>query len=578
MKQLSVNKLLALVLLGFIMLGVVLGFPPPPPIEPNPTPVPDTTITASITSTDTPTPGTDTTVTASVTSEAETGTPTTVTETVSHAPETSTPVTNTTHVPTFTGICLTDVVNVGFLRENIEHKFYNFPKFNDWCSNNILYSFSGRNAGSKMEIKINQEDVKSIFIMTSVSSKKNPPYDYDPIKGGPVAKITYTYKNGTIGTMDLIPGRHVAHWNYQVESSGFVRAMPDFTYPVWNGLDDRKINAAQILITMLDPAKINGQIINLEQNPLISIEIEAIDHPDLYLDMYGLMVSDQTTDEIRSSTPQLHNFEPICLNRLSDDDEQDENHRLHINNSRQITRSINYSTLILKDNDYHRDVLGTCEPVIPSLVLPDNLIRPTSDNHFIPRIPIIINKTIYETRPPSNSFEISGEPELDLLFNQLDSSRTIKRIHFLLSVRNACNPDSGINTRIGMIKLKYQDQEYDPIYLELGQNVRQGRSGIEKCDIGGVDRRITPNSNLFLYSIPLVAQKTEDTGGQSVALWADVISIPVEGIPANTPFEVVITDLTKPKRNVSADPDSRDTVEYSDTYLVLYGVTLEYAE
>ncbi len=571
MKKYSTKQLLhVLLMVGLLTVlfagGIIWIIINPPNTPP--------TATASITSTDTPTPGTDTTVTASVTSEAETGTPTTVTETVSHDPETSTPVTNTTHAPTFTGICFNDIINEGFLSD-IDQKFYDFPRFDDWCSKDIQYYFSGRDAGSKIKIKVKQsdfnlEDVKSIFIMASVSSKSNPPYNYDPIKGGPVAKITYIYKDGKTGIMDLIPGYNVAHWDYHVESSGFVRTTYDYTYRVWNGLNSRKTNAAQVLITMLDPARTNEEFINLEQNPLIGIEIEAIEHRDLYIDIYGLMISDRDINEFKGEPVEKNKFNSICLGQAS----------ILSVTPNGTSRYINSNNLILKNNDYYKNFLMNCKPIISSLILPEELIRPSSDNGAIPRIPLTIGSTIYETRPPSDSLEISEEiePELELSFNQFDPSRRISKIHLLLSVRNACNPNASIDPRIGMIQLKYSGQEFSTTYLELGKNVRQGRSGIGNCDFGGVDRRFLSNTNSFLYSIPLFAKKTVDTGGQSVALWADVISIPVEGIPANTPFEVVITDLTKPERNESADPDSRDTVEYSDTYLVLYGVTLEYAE
>ncbi|MEI6179587.1 MAG: hypothetical protein WCP31_02435, partial [Chloroflexales bacterium] len=506
-----------------------------------------------------------------------TPTPTpTITPTPTFTPTTPTTTPASVGEADYLGICLTgntDVSFKGFQPSKIGNRYYEFPAFTNWCSAKIEDIYTASTEPATMTVNLaNYGDVKSLFLMATISESGV----YDPQNPVTVAIVTYIYEHGETAQKTIVPGRNIAHWDYDLSP---LRVNQGTAYRIWSGLSKDYVKAAQVLVIVLDPAHPDNGERDLNRNKLKGIVITRPESTTsvFMLDLYGLAVSKQPITE--TSSPA--NSKPICLAPNAPN--------ASVEVLGDYGRIQDYPVVIDTMRDYYAQRNNPCKPEsqIPFVDdLPDNLLDPSWINNRPQDKPsirtrFILGPHIYESRPVTKGspadYPEGVEPKITIT---LTTSEQLAWVHLALSARNVC---SGGRLKLGNIQI-YDNENKPvldpPIDLIVGTNIRQGRTGTTECKIPfktGKDARLLgvhPSSDI--PGIPLAAKPSIDTHDEPVALWVDVISIQIP-LEVGAIKRIVLTDTTRPERNESGgDPDdSRDTVDFTDPYLVLYGVTIE---
>lgn len=480
--------------------------------------------------------------------------------------------------PKYDGICLTSnpydsrvSVGAGFEVITTTDRYPGFPTFSSpspWCGTDYFLTTNFPTATIKIDSLVRPDfTIRSLFLMATISGNSTDLRD--------IAKITYTYNDGKQSYVRITPGTNIANSDYHQSP---LRVNQDKAYRIWSGLSADG-HGAQVLVLVLDLQESDGTVsVNLDENPLSSIQIERLTSP-FSLDLYGLVVSNLTTEQIQQEIQQGKNtaLKPLCFG----DSQPDATVQMRFG------REWNYSDVVNTELDYYYvQYPEGCHPIYSVNNIPDKLLA-DSENPLI-RIPFILGPKIYESRPKIRRGNYPSAPTMTIT---ISNPQKLAWVYLALSGRNLCNPLMSDDARsqfpnLGSIQLyseqddvseSEQDNVSKPVLETLitMENIGQGRSGISgvtSCPVhdehGQVeDGRTIPGNSSF----PLASRKTVDTVYQQVALWVNVISIQIPP-EAGVITKIVLVDKTKPDPTV---PWSRGDVDFTDPYLVLYGVTIE---
>ena len=543
-------------------------------VTPTPTITPTQTFTPTPTQTSTPTP----------------------TQTIT--PTTSSIIPPPAEEARYEGICLDDQPSLNTKWGVTERKhftvisttlrFPEFPVFKEWCSKTIHENgfLTTKTQNAVIKISLTGEGVsfpvRSLLLMATIDDTSRNSADNQ----NPIARITYHYKGDKHSHTSIYPEHDIANWNYHEH---FLKVDKPNVYRVWSGLAVEHTLAAQVFVLVLDPQKPdNFDFPTLSSDlrmPLDSLEIEYLGG-SFGLDLYGFMASNISPEQIYNQVQEMKTRIKAKATPLCFDGDQRTATVMIGDNSREQT----YSSVVDAGRDYYDATkFGGCNisydigDELPDALLPSLPRRPL--------VPFNIGPMIYESRPEGSP--ASSDPIITIT---LSHPQELANVYLALSGRNLCNGDMLAASRenfptLGSIAI-YVDSTKPPVVTKLitvGENIRQGRSGIRyTCpitDSRGVklldDARVMGNTPTSYEGFPLAAKPTHDTRNpngtpESVALWVDVISIPIRP-EAGVITKIVLTDTTRPVPNESGgdSDDSRDTVDFTDPYLVLYGVTIE---
>jgi hypothetical protein len=552
------------------------------PNAPTPTPTATATQPAESTETSTPAPQIIETPTATPTlriTKIPTATLTPqITETPTATPTAVTP-TPSQDAKIDPGICLTDKNKVhidgDFTNSLITSRYSDFPKFSDWCSSGINNFLTSKSPGATVSIDM-PSTAKTIFLMATINGNLG---DH-----GDVAKITYKYNDGAeLPEVFVKPAQNIA-WDYNQDNS--LLPKQDAAYRVWSGMSEDLTHGAQVLVLVLNPP--NPPNLN---SHLTAVKITHLDSP-IYFDLYGIVTSDYYFSDIQKLFQEHKNnnryMKPLCL--------QDSLSTPHVTSTIDIgigyySRSRDYKNVVNIDREYYTTETEQCDdPKNTYFVadLPDELL-PHDDGKPPIRIPFLLGPKVYESRPFERRApeDYSTKPTITII---LTNTQKIDGVYLSISAMNLCNRRTSFQHKIGEVQI-FDSSDGVPVEvvpLEVGKNIRQGRSGSDfnkticnvSNDIGKpLDARRLGNA-LPYVGIPLASQMTAETNMKSVALWADVIFIDLKGKgKGNGRFtKIVLTDETKPVPREQTEDHNGDTVDFNDPYLVLYGVTIQTAQ
>jgi hypothetical protein len=331
---------------------------------------------------------------------------------------------------------------------------------------------------------------------------------------------------------DLQLGVNIADWNYEGDTVTRYRHQQGVIYRPWTGLNSTGKRAAQLFAVRLEISP------DYQQNPLFELLIEDKSSDSGISVMAALFVPSSL---MTPSMPISPASTPLCLRR-------------------QVVPSA---------NNYSRgfDEIVTIE-IMETYLLKTGCGEEdwVTIPEVAPDVKFAIDR-VYETRVKGlvNLNPIDGS-EITL---KLVNTTAFDKLYLLLSARNVClNADEvSQNPDIGQIEIRDNDSNNSvTIQLTLNENLRQGRTNIDICNVQGARELPTlgrqPNNTIISAEpgIPVRAIPGAETGNTDAEIWLDLVVV-----------EIPEKMRGKPNLTITIRDQSTD---FDQPFIALYAATL----